>query len=51
MIRRRQEVYQEQTAPLASEYNARSLLVRVDGTGSVDRVTERIHAAIARPRA
>lgn len=47
VIRRRQEVYEEQTAPLASEYDARGLLVEVDGTGSIDRVTDRIHAVLA----
>jgi adenylate kinase len=48
VIRRRQEVYLEQTAPLAQEYDARGLLIEVDGTGPVDRVTDRIHAAIGR---
>ena len=46
VIRRRQEVYQEQTAPLAAEYNARSLLVEVDGTGSVEDVAARIDDAL-----
>jgi adenylate kinase len=50
VVRRRQEVYQEQTAPLAREYNGRSLLAEVDGNGQVDRVTDRIHTAIARLR-
>jgi adenylate kinase len=52
VARRRQAIYLEQTAPLASEYNARSLLVAIDGTGSVDQVTDRINVAIAgMPRA
>lgn len=50
VIRRRQEVYLEQTAPLAREYNARSLLTEVDGTGQVDHVTDRIHTVIGRLR-
>ena len=48
MIRRRQEVYAEQTAPLASEYDARGVLVAVNGNGRVDHVTDRVHTAIAR---
>lgn len=47
VIRRRQEVYAKQTAPLASEYDARGVLVSVNGSGSVGSVTDRIHAAIA----
>ena len=46
-IRRRLEVYAEQTEPLASLYEARGLLVRVDGIGDVDEVTERMMAALA----
>lgn len=42
VIRRRLEVYAEQTAPLAALYEAKGLLVRVDGIGEVDEVTERI---------
>jgi len=48
VIRRRQEVYADQTAPLVSEYNARGILVSVNGNGRVDHVTDRIHTAIAR---
>ena len=47
VIRRRLEVYAEQTEPLASLYEARGLLVRVDGIGDVDGVTERMMAALA----
>jgi len=50
VIRRRQEVYAEQTAPLVSEYDARGSLMRVDGNGRVDHVTDRVHTAIARLR-
>jgi adenylate kinase len=38
VIRRRQEVYAEETAPLLAEYESRGLLVSVDGTGSVNKV-------------
>ena len=47
VIRRRLEVYAEQTEPLASLFEARGLLVRVDGIGDVDEVTERMMAALA----
>ena len=45
-IRRRMEVYLAETAPLAAEYASRGQLLRVDGLGSVDEVTERIVAAL-----
>jgi adenylate kinase len=46
VIRRRLEVYAEQTAPLTDVYGARGLVRRVDGTGAVDDVTERILKAL-----
>lgn len=46
VIRRRQEVYLEQTAPLIDVYRERGLLVEVDGMGEVAEVTERIFAAL-----
>lgn len=46
VIRRRLEVYSEQTAPLVAVYRERGLLVQVDGMGSVDEVTARILAAV-----
>lgn len=46
VIRRRLEVYSEQTAPLTSLYESRGVLVNVDGLGAVDDVTERIFAAL-----
>ena len=42
VIRRRQKVYSETTAPLITEYAARRLLVRVDGSGTVAEVNARI---------
>ncbi|GAA4417885.1 adenylate kinase [Georgenia halophila] len=48
VIRRRLEVYTEQTAPLAETYARRGLLVRVEGLGTVDEVTERIMDALRR---
>jgi adenylate kinase len=46
VIRRRQEVYAEQTAPLLEVYAGRGLLVEVDGLGSVDEVSSRVFAAL-----
>lgn len=46
VIRRRMQVYAEQTAPLTTVYEERGLLVQVDGLGAVDEVTERILAAL-----
>lgn len=46
VIRRRQEVYAEETAPLIAEYAARGVRVRVDGSGSVNRVAARIFEAL-----
>lgn len=46
VIRRRLDVYAEQTAPVSGRYAERDLLVRVDGLGEVDAVTERLLAAL-----
>ena len=46
VIRRRQEVYVEQTEPLIGVYRERGILVEVDGMGEVDDVTSRIFAAL-----
>jgi adenylate kinase len=46
VIRRRQEVYLEQTAPLVEVYKERGVLVEVDGLGDVDEVTKRIFDAL-----
>jgi adenylate kinase len=50
VIRRRQQVYAQQTAPLISEYDARGILQAVNGNGRVDHVTDRVHTAIAQLR-
>jgi adenylate kinase len=47
VIRRRLEVYGEQTAPLIAAYAERGILVEVDGMGSVEDVTARIVTALA----
>jgi len=46
VIRRRQEVYEEQTAPLIRVYRDRDLLVDVDGMGEIDVVTHRIFSEL-----
>jgi adenylate kinase len=46
VIRRRQEVYREQTEPLIEVYRDRGILVEVDGIGEVDEVTKRIFEAL-----
>lgn len=48
VVRRRLEVYREQTAPLLAIYRQRGLLKTVDGIGATDEVTDRILAAIGR---
>jgi adenylate kinase len=47
VIRRRQEVYVEQTAPIVALYAERGLVVDVDGLGGIDEVGDRIAAALA----
>ena len=46
VIRRRLEVYGEQTAPLTAAYAEVGLLVQVDGMGTVDEVTARLLDAL-----
>lgn len=46
VVRRRLEVYTEETAPLLALYDARGLLTRVDGFGTIDEVANRITAAL-----
>lgn len=47
VIRRRLEVYEEQTAPLIAIYESRGLVVTVDGLGEVAEVTQRITDALS----
>jgi adenylate kinase len=46
VIRRRQEVYEEQTAPLIDVYVSRSLVAKINGLGEIDEVTGRIIEAL-----
>jgi adenylate kinase len=46
VIRNRQKIYSDETAPLVDIYGRRGLLVRVDGLGPVDAVADRVVAAL-----
>ena len=46
VIRRRLEVYAEETEPLIEVYATRGLVVEVDGMGEIDEVQQRIFAAL-----
>jgi adenylate kinase len=46
VIRHRQVVYAEQTAPLIEVYQDRGLVVEVDGMGAVEDVTSRVFHAL-----
>ncbi|MGO3679223.1 MAG: adenylate kinase [Microbacteriaceae bacterium] len=46
VIRHRQEVYAEQTAPLIHLFSERGILVAVDGLGTVEEVANRINTAL-----
>jgi adenylate kinase len=46
VVRRRQEVYEDQTAPLIDVYRDRALMIEVDGMGDVDEVSQRIFDAL-----
>ena len=46
VIRHRQEVYTQETAPLLAVYGERGLLIEVDGMGEADEVGKRIVDAL-----
>jgi adenylate kinase len=46
-IRNRFKIYQDQTSPLIEIYDGRGLVVRVDGLGEVDEITDRVLEAVA----
>ena len=46
VIRRRQAVYEEQTAPLIDVYVSRSLVAKINGLGEINEVTGRIIEAL-----
>jgi len=45
-IRRRLRVYHDTTAPLLDFYRQRGILSEIDGTGTVDEVTDRIRSVL-----
>ncbi|MBI4774466.1 MAG: adenylate kinase [Deltaproteobacteria bacterium] len=45
-VRNRLKVYEEQTAPLISFYEKKSLLRKVEGTGSIDDIYSRLESII-----
>jgi adenylate kinase len=47
VIKRRLDVYDEQTAPLIDVYAARGVVAKIDGLGEITEVTARIIEAIA----
>jgi adenylate kinase len=47
-VRRRLQVYAEQTAPLADYYEAAGLLRRIPGTGEIDAIFRRLLQAVGR---
>ena len=47
VIRERFHVYEENTAPLIDFYEERGILLRVDGTGTIDEVTDRIEDGLS----
>ncbi|MFT4009712.1 MAG: adenylate kinase [Nocardioidaceae bacterium] len=46
VIRTRQQVYANETAPLIARYAERGLVAEVEGMGTVDEVSEKVFAAI-----
>ena len=47
-IRNRMEVYARQTAPLVAHYEAQGIVRRIDGTGGIETVAERVAEALER---
>jgi adenylate kinase len=45
-IRNRQAIYRKETAPLIAIYEEHGVLIKVDGMGTVDEVTERVIKAV-----
>ncbi|WP_400996186.1 adenylate kinase [Agromyces sp. GXQ0307] len=47
IIANRLAIYERETAPILDVYREHDLVVRIDGVGTLDEVTERIFAALA----
>lgn len=50
-VRHRLAIYQQETLPVCNYYQSKGLLVRVDATGTVEKVTDRVVAALQAVRA
>lgn len=46
VVRHRLGLYHDQTEPMVSRYEDRGIVTKVDGTGSIDEVTERVMTAL-----
>jgi adenylate kinase len=46
VIRERMAIYHKETAPLIEIYQDHGVLIKVDGMGTVDEVTERVFKAV-----
>ena len=46
VIRERMAIYRKETAPIIALYDQQRVLVKIDGMGTVDEVTERVSKAI-----
>lgn len=46
VIARRLDIYEQETAPIIEVYAQRGIVDRIDGTGELDEVTERIQTAL-----
>ncbi|ALX65587.1 adenylate kinase [Microbacterium sp. XT11] len=46
-IAHRLDIYEQETAPIIDVYDERGIVDRVDGTGELDEITDRILAALA----
>ena len=47
VIANRLAIYERETAPILDLYRERDLVLRIDGVGTLDEVTERVFAALA----
>jgi adenylate kinase len=48
IVRHRLEVYHQKTRPLVDHYEREGVLVKIDGTGSIEEVNRRIQDSLAR---
>lgn len=46
VIAKRLDIYESETAPIIDVYSERGIVDRIDGVGTLDEITSRIHAAL-----